>query len=100
MSALGTPGQYQEGKRYELAALLCLRVSHYENDWGDTVYRYEWEGYNRERFVYSGKCLFVKEREYISARATIKRLDTSWNKIRLARVKVIERLREKPSLLV
>ena len=100
MSALGAPGQYVEGKRYELAALLCLRVSHYENDWGDTVWRYEWEGCNRERFVYSGKCLFVKERSYITVKATIKNVDTNWNKIRLARVKVVERLDAKPVSLI
>ena len=93
-------GFYKEGARVNLSALLCQRISWYENDWGDTIYRYQFEGNDGTTFVYSGKNIGVKGHNYINARATIKKVDSEWGCVRIARVRVMERLEAKPVSLL
>jgi hypothetical protein len=93
--------QGQIGKRIQLSCLLCQRASTYEDDTWGTKFRYQFEGEDGiTRFVYTGVNIAVAENWYIDATATIKSIDKQFGYVRLARVKVLKRYREKAASLV
>lgn len=89
------PAHYKDkvGKRINLNTLLCVGISHYEGAYG-TVYRHKFIGIDGTNFVYSGSFLKISETRYYDVSATIKKLDTDFNMVRLARVRVTRRLPE------
>jgi hypothetical protein len=88
------------GKRVNLEALICVRYSWYERKGWDrerlvTIHRYCLEVSDTvdvsTRFVYSGKCLFIREGECVNLRATIKRIEAQYKCVRLRNVVVVSR---------
>ena len=92
-------GDWKVGERVNLGALQCTRISSYQSTTWDretviTTYRYVLISPTRICFVYSGKFLGVHIGDYLDIRATIKRIETKYNCIRLMRVEVKEKYSE------
>lgn len=83
------------GSRVTLYNLRVTRISHYERKFPDestqTIWRYGFLSLHSDRFVYSGRHYAFEVGQFVSLRATIKRLEPEFNATRLARLKVLTR---------
>jgi hypothetical protein len=89
-------GSFKEKERVNLGALRVVRHSTYEAKTWDkehvgTVHRYVFGSPTGDTFVYSGVWLNVAVGDYVSIRATVKRVEERYNCVRLARVKLTRR---------
>jgi len=85
----------KEGERIELHQVICTRYSTHEriihNEENRTYHRYLMRDSHNQLYVYSGVSLGVAMGDTFNIKATVKRFETKYRCIRLARVIVTSR---------